>query len=318
MPTEKLDMRLRLKCGQLYGARLIRDLKITRTIQNDEGEEDFMFAFGMDFEVEDVDANEVARMKVTYRTVKADITRWPSDSGCCGGACDSPVSRRFRYDSTKDSVADVYSEIWAGNAAALGESFIVKVAPKGRIIEFEGLDEMHRRMIDKVAGWDGEFLSVDARTLACLKEVTEHSIKVYYREDEMRNMLGDMIMAYPERPVGFGESWVGKVRIWGNQHEIDGTYTLKGNDDGVTVVDLAAERDLDEGPCPWVDGKEHNKDFRLAGSCNGSFEIDEASAWLIRSKLNMRFTGEVIEEADAKQVTEPILEEEVIIVGPME
>ena len=305
--AEKLDLKFRLKPGQKYGMRLITELKRTDTIEDEQENESFMFARGIGFDVKQVDANGVALVEVTFLTVKIDVIR-------AGGI-------HVEYDSTKQSVTDDYSEIPVHEAAGIGESFVIKVTPKGKIIQLKGLEQMHERIIKKILNWDEKFLrmvpcsenetssisktdqqdirgwkDMSQKSQKRWKEMRKHNTKAHYSEKEIRNMLSDMIMAFPDQSLAIGDTWTDKVKIWGKNREIDGTYRLKNSEKGIIVIDLSAKRTPEEEAFSWVNNEGREIGFKLVGSCQGSFEIDEQSGWLVRSKVNMRFTGQILEE----------------------
>ena len=330
--AEKLDLKLRLKPGQKYDMRLITELKRTETIEGKQEHESFMFDRGMGFEVEEVDADGVAKVRVTFRTLQMKVIR-------VGGF-------RSEYDSTKQSVADDYSKVPSIEAAGLGESFSIKISPKGEIIEVKGLEEMYSRIFEKVEEWNEKYLIMEmvpcketerscsskttrSPTTLSWKEMSEsnkkvwrevrmHNIKATYSEKEIRNMLSDMIVAFPEQPVAIGGSWVDKMKIWGKNKDIDGTYILTNSEGGIVAMDLSAKKTAEEQPFWRVNNEGREVGFKIIGSCKGSFEIDKTSGWLVCSKVNMRFTGQVIDEEANDQMTKPILKEEVISVEPME
>ena len=331
--AEKLELKFRLKPGQKYDMRLITELKRTETIEDRQEHESFMFDRWMGFEVKEVDANGVALVEVTFQTLQMKVIR-------AGGY-------RMEYDSTKQSVADDYSKVPAIEAAGLGESFSIKISPKGEIIEVKGLEEMCLRMIEKVDEWDKKYLRLEM--VPCGKketsgsgetgpwpvivdwekmspsykkvwrEVRRHNIKEStYSEKEIRNMLSDMIMAFPDQPLAIGDSWTDRIKIWGKNEEIDGTYMLKDTKKGTVTVDLSAKRTTEEEPFSWVNNEGREVGFKIVGSYKGSFEIDQKTGWLVCSKVKTRFTGKVIDEEANDEMTQPILEEEVITVEPME
>lgn len=298
--AEKLNLKLRLKPGQKYGMRLITELKRLETVEGSQEHESFMFARGMEFEVKEVDANDVASVEVTYRTLQMKVIRAGGDS--------------VEYDSTKQSMADDYRKIPVILAAGVGESFIMKVTSKGKIIRLTGIEKMRERIVEKINAWDEKYLKIK---IEGWKEMRRHNTKSRYSEKRIKNMLSDMIVAFPDRPLAIGDSWTDKLKIWG-ESQIDGTYTLKDAEKGAVTLYLRAKRTPEEKPFSWVNNEGRKVGFKIVGFCQGTFQIDKASGWLIRSKVNMRFTGQVIEKPGDKQKREPILQEEVITVEPME
>ena len=330
--AEKLDLMLRPKPGQKYNMRLITELKRTVTIEEQQEHESFMSNREIGFSVKQMDANGVASIEVTFLTLKIDAI--------------NAEGIHIEYDSTKQSIADVYSgrpSIDVEGAAGVGESFVMKVTPKGKIIELKGVEQMHERMIKKIIKWDKKFL----RMVPCVKKETSdisktdkpsvrrwkdmskksqkrwkemrtHNItKAHYSEKEIKNMLSDMIMAFPDQSLTIGDIWMDKVKIWGKNYEIDGTYRLKTSEKGKIIIDLSAKRTAEEEAFSWVNNEGRKVGFKSVGSCVGSFEIEQNTGWLMRGKFETQFTGEVIDPEADNQMPEPTTEQELIIVEPM-
>ena len=319
---DKLDLKLRLKPGQKYDMRLTTELK--------RKNESFMFAKGMGFEVKEVDTNGVASMEVTFRTLQVNIIR---------------EGFRCEYDSTKQSIADDYSKIPKIEAASVGETFVIKLTPKGEIIEVKDLEEMYSRIFEKVEEWNEKYLIMEmvpcketekscsskttrSPTTLSWKEMSEsnkkvrrevrmHNIKATYSKKEIENMLSDMIISFPSEPLAVGDSWEDKVKIWTNAREIEGNYTLKGIEKGTLTIDLTAKRTPEEEPFSWVNNEGREVGFKLVGYTQGSFEVDQQTGWLLRSKVKNVFTGKVVDKEAEDKEPQTYLEEELITVEPL-
>lgn len=319
LANDKLDLKLRLKTGQKYDMRLTTELK--------RKNESFMFAKGMGFEVKEVDTNGVASMEVTFRTVQVNIIR---------------EGFRCEYDSTKQSIADDYSKIPEIEAAGVGETFVIKLTPKGEIIEVKDLEEMYSRIFEKVEEWNEKYLimgmvpcketekscsskTTRSPTTLSWKEMSEsnkkvwrevrmHNIKATYSKKEIENMLSDMIVAFPSEPLAVGNSWKDKVKIWTKAREIEGNYTLKGIEKGTVTIDLTAKRTPKEEPFSWVNDEGSEVGFKLVGYCEGMFEVDQQTGWLLHSKVKNVFTREIIDKEGENKQPQTYLKEELITV----
>ena len=305
--VEKLDLKLRLMPGQTYSVRHTHKVKY----ENDS----FLYVRDIGFEVERADANGIAMIKVTYQALKMDITRESFDGGC-GVKLARPILVRIQYDSTKQSLADDDPNLPVIEAAGVGESFGIKITPNGKIIGLYGLERMHTRIAERVIAWDKEHL--EKKWAERLKVVRRHNTRSYYSEREIRNMLTDVFVTFPEQPLSVGDSWTDKVKIWGKNYEIEGTYTLKDNEKGIVAIDLSAERTPEEEAFSWVNNEGRTVGFKIVGSFEGRFEVEQQTGWLVRSKIKTWFTGKVIDKEAKDQMTKPILQEEVVTVELME
>ena len=297
-------------------------------------------------EVKKIDANGVASITVTYLTLKEKTTS---------------AFGEFGYDST-DPCTAVNNPFAPTYAAMMGENVTMRVTPKGKIVEIKGIDEMFSRMAEKIivaedelmskapagtceikksedaaAGKSPQEMSAEERAKKRIeklnkrygsrkgrKEAVKQMIKdnPLFSERQFKEMAGDVVMPFPGRVVGIGDSWEGKLILPATLpiEETDGRYALKANRNGVVVVDVSSKIDLVEetGPVKAGQGKQSMK---VAGDYRGTLEIDETSGWMIRKEAKVQVSGE-IKMGAGKQMpgggAVPILMETLITVEPME
>ncbi|KPL21475.1 MAG: hypothetical protein AMJ75_09925 [Phycisphaerae bacterium SM1_79] len=328
---DKLDLKLRLKPRQKYSLRIIREDKISQTIMGLRQDIHSTKTTGLGFEVEQVDANSIASIKVTYLTFKEKTT------GVVG---------QMEYDSTAPDKAVDYP-FARTYSAMMGQNFVMKVTPGGKIVELKGIDEMFLRTAGKTIESEDESIRKKLRermsegaeekakeTIERLnqrygsRDKREQAVKEMMKkspalgEEKIREMVGNVMMPFPDRPVGTGDSWPGRTTLpWGAAVEIDSTYTLKQKNAAVTVVDVSSKIDLDDEPASMKKGPFGPTKIRMTGSYQGSFQIDRNSGWMVRKKTTMQCSGEV-KTAGNKQkpegMTMPVSIESVTIVEPIE
>lgn len=332
----KLDLKLRLRPGQKYGMRIVRQDKISHTIMGQQQDMNHTKAMGIDFEVKEVDANAIASIKVTYRTLQEKTV----------GTTDQV---EVEYDSTKDSWA-VDNPLAMMYAPMIGDGFIMKVTPEGEIVGLDGIDEMFMRMAEKIVVAEDKLISAapvgtceaakkkavketpqerasrrieatnniygsrDKRKQALKEMIKNHPL---FAEKQFKNLARNMVTAFPNQSVGIGDSWGGKITLSAVLPvEVDSTYMLKGNEKGVVVVDVSSKMDLDEKAIGDKRGLPGQTGMKMRGSSSyqGTLQIDGTSGWIIRKKANMRFSGEVTQQG----MTVPMSIESVITVEPIE
>lgn len=292
--AEKIDLKLRLKQGQNYGARVIIDQKISQTIQGQEQNISSMMAMGTVCDVLAVDSNGVATVRITYQTIQIKM------SGPMG---------LIEYDSTRPETADANNPVVRMYAAMAGQSLLMKVTPKGKIVEVKGFDEMMQQMAEKMSADD------------TAKEEMKEFMKNFISEDKIKEMESSMMIAFPSQPVGIGDSWTDKESISvGFPIEVDTTYTLKARKNGVAIVDVSSKMDLGRKGTP-IDMGPTKMDMQMTGLLQGTSEIDEASGWMLHSKMEMQLSGEIkiaANEQMPEPMTIPMSIEGIITVEPME
>ena len=298
--AEKIDLKLRLKPGQKYGVRVITDQKISQTMQEQEQKIDYLTDMGMGFEVLAVDADGTASVQITYQTIRAKMS--------------GPIGM-IEYDSTEpdaavgedDTEKQMIGQMFEG---MVGLSFVMKVNTQGKVVEVKGFKEMMQQMAEKIGADD-----------PAENEEIKEFLKNFLSEDKVKMMGSNMALAFPSQPVGIGDSWTDKETMSvGFPIEIDNTYTLKESKNGVAIVDISSMMDLGENGASIEIGP-MKMNMEMTGSVQGTSEINEASGWMIRSKMKMQLAGQMSiapNEQMPEGMTVPMSIESVITIEPIE
>jgi hypothetical protein len=292
--AKKLDLKLKLKKGQKFAMRTVTDQKILQTVMGQEQKMNQMTAIGMSFEVLAVDTDGAISIKTIYQTIQARI---------------ESLMGVMEYDSTKPEETGANNPMLAIYKAMLGQSFVMKMSPKGGIIAIEGIDEMMEKMIDKMA------------TDENMKQQMKEMMKNFISEEKMKEMSASMVTAFPPEPVAVGDSWTNKMSISaGFPMEIDTTCTLTEYKDGIFTIRTNSKIEPPDKAEPIEMGPV-KMTMRMKGEQKGTTEINEATGWMVRSKVNMNFSGELKMEPNEQMpegMTIPMVVDSVITVEPME
>jgi hypothetical protein len=290
--NEKFDLKLNLKKGQKLGMKMVSDQKISQTMMGQQQKMDQMTAMGMSFEVLDVDDNQNMSIKTTYHNIHIRM--------------EGPMGV-MEYDSTRPEVGAA-NPMSAMYKAMLGQSFVMKLAPKGEIIEIKGMDEMTERMIDEMA--------IDE----AMKQQMKEMLKNFVNEDKMKEMSGTLVAALPKKPIGIGDVWTNKMSVpVGFPMEIDITNKLTGHKEGIITIETNARIETGDQPKPIEMGPV-KMTMQMQGEQKGTIQIDKVTGWTIRAKGDLKFSGEMKMEPNEQMpegMTIPITVEGVTTVEPM-
>jgi len=154
--AEKFDLNLRLKPGKKYNMRIIREDKISHTMMGQQRDINHSKTMGLGFEVKGVDTNGIASIKVTYQALKEKTTG-------------TGTTALFEYDST-DPCTAVGNPLAPTYTALMGQSFTIRVTPKGEIVELKDLDEMFLQMAKKMVVAEDKLISKVPATTCEKKE----------------------------------------------------------------------------------------------------------------------------------------------------
>ena len=301
--AEKLDLKLKLKPGQKHSMRIITENKISHTIMGQQQKINHHKIVELEFEVEKVEPNGAAWVKVIYRSLKE---KGESNQGKMG------------YDSTKPETFEGNPLATSYNAM-IGQGFVMKITPDGKVAKLKGIDEMYGQMAEKIVDAEDEFIrkkirdrsevAAEGRAKESIKDLNKRygsrkkrveAVKEMIKKnplftDEMfKETVANVFVLLPSSPVGAGDSWRDKMMpgtLFGALSglvEADSIYTLKKIEKEVVIIDVSSKKDLDNKAVPPGAGS-------VKGSCSyqQSCEVDKATGWLKRNKAKSQFSGEI-------------------------
>ncbi|MGE5557489.1 MAG: DUF6263 family protein [Bacillota bacterium] len=260
---DKLLLRLNLEKGKTYRVTITAE---TRAIQEVLGNKQIInrdLSMTFEYFIQDAAANGAYTVKTTYAAIKYKQ--------------DSPLGI-IEYDSSV-SQKDLPLAM-RGLAALVGQSLTIKMTPRGKILNIQGLDTIFNRM--------AETLGTDVDGSATVENLQEE-----YGEEALQEMLENSMGFYPENPVGTGESWPSRgVVDKGFPMIIDSIFTVKERRDG--TVYLGAVSTITPNPdAPSVRMGPLSFEYKLAGKQEGTLEVDESTGLIRRGKYIQSVSGDI-------------------------
>ena len=293
--TQDPDLKLRLKPEQKHNVQIVREDTISQTVMGQKQDIHQTKTTGLEFEVERIDTDGAAWLKVTYLTVKEKS---------------KSAAGQMEYDSTKlDASTD--NPFGATYSAMIGQSFVMKIAPKGKIVEIKGIDEMYRRMAEKIVQDE------DTLRKKRLKEKAQRAIEranrqygsrnkridavkkmiknnPFFTEAKITEAVDNVIIPFSGRALEIGDSWQGKrALLSGVPVKVDCTYTLREKDPAIATVGISSKIDLADVPVSAKVGSSGLTKLSMTGSYQGTAQIDQASGWMIRKKVALKVSGQM-------------------------
>ena len=297
---DKLDLKLRLKPGEKHGMKITTTQNISQTIMGKVQEIVYTRNFEIEAEAKQVDADSTKSIEITFRTLKETMTI----EGVTRG-----------YDSTKpqspdDNMAQMYS-------AMMGESFIARVTPQGKIVGLE-LDKMYLGMAEKMMESEDKMIKDRAKERA--QEAIERTNRRYGSREKRKQALKQQIeqfplftrerissvainstAVFPRSPVQIGDSWKDRITVdLLALIEVDSIHTLEKHEDGTVTINVRAKRSPKDKPIVTKIGSVKSS-TTLSGTYEATVKVDEKSGWLLGRHTEMRFTGETSVTGDKRE-----------------
>jgi hypothetical protein len=136
------------------------------------------------------------------------------------------TAMNIEYDSAKSQNAN--NPITAPMAALVGQSFTMKMTPKGKVLEVTGMDELIDTITETLPKIPGQ-----------TNEQIQGQLKKTFGNDAMKKMMEMAFKVYPENPVKINDSWEDKVTLEAIYPiELTNKWTLKNITAESAVIDV--------------------------------------------------------------------------------
>jgi hypothetical protein len=264
------ELQWKLAKGKTYYQRDVVVQQIIQTVMGQEQKIDQTIGLGYKLQVLDVDAQGNMRIRYTYLWSRLKQV--------------NPMAK-IDYDSSKESPVPTGAESFA---ALIGQSYTVKMTPKGKILDVNGVEQVREAVLKK--------LSPGAAAAMGMNPVTE-----YLNSETLRQMTEAAMAIYPDKPVNPGESWSKEITMTVTfKMVIQSKWTLQKEDGGVATIALAATMRTDPNAAT-VEAEGMKMRFVLSGPQEGTLQVSEATGLITTAKEHSQLKGDmqILSAADA-------------------
>ncbi len=264
-----VTLQLKLAKGKTYYERTVIDQHMVQTVMNMQQVMDQGIGTGLQMDVLDVDPQGNMRIRNTYNWSMATRT------GSMGN---------LNYDSAKQTTPPPGAEPFA---ALLGQSYIIRITPKGEVLDVNGVEELQAAVRKK--------LPAGAEAGPALGALSQ-----YLDKNSIKQMLESALGVYPDKPVEVGESW-SKKRVFSPMFEltIDSKWTLQKLEDGVAIIATTSSSRSNANKPVEAGGMKMR--FDLAGTQDGTIRMQQATGLILLGQAQQQLKGE-IKLGDSAQV----------------
>jgi hypothetical protein len=256
-----VTLQLKLAQGKTYYQRTVIDQHMVQTVMNMQQVLDQSLGTGVKMDVLDVDGQGNMRIRRTYDW---SMTKRTGPMG------------NLDYDSAKQTTPPPGAEPFA---ALLGQSYVVRISPKGEVLEINGVEEMQAAVRKKLpAGAQGD------PAMSVLSQFLD--------KNSLKQMIEGELDVYPGKPVEVGESW-NKKRVVTPMFEltIDSKWTLQKLENGVAIIATTSTSRSDANKPVETGGMKMR--FDLAGTQGGTIRMQEATGLILLGQAQQQLKGEI-------------------------
>ncbi len=277
---EKITLKLNLEKGKSYYIKTTIEQSISQKIMGETQDIKQTIAIGYTFNVESVDESKITSVIVTYK----DIYYKQS----------SDILEETEYDS-KNPPEEI-PMLARGFSALINKSFTMKITPKGKVEEVDGVTKIVNDMVNNFDFLDGALLAQ-----------FQSKMEKEYGDQAIKQSMEQMLAIFPDEPVSIGDNWTKEVNL-SKQFPLimKNTWELANRKDGIATLNIESE---------ITSKKDESKSSSLTdliydvkGDQKGTLEIDEAIGWIIGGKMIQSFSGEI----STQGLTWPITVESII------
>ncbi len=257
-----VQLQLTLPKGKTYYQKSTFDQHITQTIMNQQQVIDQSIGTGMKWDVLDVDGQGNMRIRQTF------IWSAYKQTNPMGG---------IEYDSAKQTTPTAGAESFA---ALLGQSFVVKVTPKGEVLDVNGIEEMRAAVLKKLPAGTEENLGTSPAAM-------------FLDKNHIKEMVGANLAIYPDKAVEPGQSWSKRQKITiGFGIITDTKWTLQKREGGVDVIAATASLRSDPNSPPMENAGMKMK-FDITGTQEGTLRVEEATGLILSDQTKQQLKGNI-------------------------
>jgi len=256
-----VSLQLKLGKGQTYYQRTVIDQHLTQTIMSQQQVMDQGMGTGMKLDVLDVDRQGNMRIRSTFNWSRS------KRAGPMGNV---------DYDSAKQPTPLAGAEPFA---ALLGQSYIVKVSPKGEVLDVNGVEELQAAVRKK--------LPPGAEADPAMSALAQ-----YLDKKGIQEMTESTLGVYPDKPIEVGETW-SKKRVVSPAFELtmESKWTLQKREAGVATIGTACS--MRSNPDTPMDAGGMKMRFDLAGTQDGTMRMEEATGLILLAQARQQLKGEI-------------------------
>ncbi len=196
----------------------------------------------------------------------------------------------LEYDSAKQPTPPAGAEAFA---ALLGQGYIIKINPKGEVLDVNGVEEVRAAVLKK--------LPPDAAA-----NPATNVLNSYLDKKGIKEMTESMWGVYPDKPVDVGQSWSRKrVISAGFEMTIDGKLTLQKLEAGMaTIATTSSIRSSADKP---MEAGGMKMRFDLTGTQDGTVQIEEATGLIRQAQAHQLLKGEIKMGDSGQQGAPPMM-----------
>ncbi|NPV02013.1 MAG: hypothetical protein HPY53_11595 [Brevinematales bacterium] len=268
---EKVLLRMNLKKGDVYNYISETRQKITQTVDKQAMEIEQTVVTEYEYYVEDVDAASNITCRITFKKMSIDMSM-------------QGMSMKMSSD-TNEVAADDASRVSSKMLNAMTDvPFIVKLNYLGDIIEVKNLEALFDKMTSSLAGLSGDSEQTG--------EQLSQSIKKMLSPDTIKEMMRQNFNAYPEKPMGVGDSWDNAMDVKSGfpmSIKMKNTITKLGPKTAEFLLDSTLKTSFGSNLID-LGGFSAGMDI-VKGTQKGTYIIDLSTGMAISAEVDMDFDG---------------------------
>jgi hypothetical protein len=257
-----VPLQLKLTKGKTYYQRTMIDQHITQTVMEQQQVIDMNIGMGTKLDVLDVDSAGNAQIRYTYIWA---MTKQTSPMGAVS------------YDSAQQATPPAGMEMLA---ALLNQSYTVKLSPKGKVLDVQGVEQLKEAVQKKLPpGGDAGPMSNAAST--------------FLEKNGVKEMTESLMAVYPEKPMEPGQSWTEKKTLTAGFGRIEeAKWTLQKQEAGIATIGVTGTiRSNPDSPPMEMQGMKLR--FDVSGTQEATVRVAEATGLIQSEESHQQLKGEV-------------------------
>jgi hypothetical protein len=264
-----VQLSLKLNKGKTFYERSLIEQKMTQEIMGQQ--QIINFTLGTIQKADVIETDGQGNMRIRYTYLWSRVKQ------------DGPMMN-VDYDSAKQTTPPAGAE---GFAALVGQSYSMRISPKGKVLDVNGVKEMAAAVRQK--------LPPDADPANASSPLAS-----FLDEQAVREMTENAMAIYPEKPVEVGASWTTKQTMKrGMPMVAEAKLTLQKQEGGVATIGLTGTISPDSSS-PVMDIQGMKMKVEMAGTQDSTMQMNEATGLVLNRKGKQDLKGQIKVGASAE------------------
>jgi hypothetical protein len=264
----QITLKYNFKKGEIFKQNMVTDMNLTQKIMDQEMNINIILSLKSTFEIKEV-TEESYILEVKHKEMKMNTA--------------IPGAGNISFDSNTPEDIATQQDLGPLLKATIDKPIEIVMTKAGEVKSVKGLDKINEAMLN----------SLDTNIPDAMKRQLTSQFSSQLSEENFKSMFSQNSSFFPDKPVNIGDTWNQKLSVTVSNFTTDSDIkmTLKSVDGKAVTMDVDGIISTPEGYEMEMNGMKAKAS--LKGTQKGTTTIDKNTGWIISSKSEQSFSGDI-------------------------